>query len=492
MRTARPHLLAVDEPATVDPGAPRLDPRGVAAGVGLAEELAPDDVLAQRRHHPARHLVLGRVLNQGEDHPAGDAVLRTGHPGGAELLFNHELLHRARGPSPRGGPVRHDVAGLDHGVALCRGIEPLHPLREGAHLVADRFGLGRQVDGAHPPCAAAHQIGDVAGGRLAVHERLECGRPAQVEVRIVLPGEADAPVHLDVELRALVRRRQGERRRHGRRQRELVAAVGGRPGGVPDERRRELRRHEHVGAVVLDGLERRDGPSELHPHLGVGGGLLRALGRDAHGLGGGDQAGQVDQDAPPAGDHLGRRTRQRDARAAPCRVEVVRNVHHHAARSDVDHDDVVPRGEDEQMGEATAQDRRSRAGGLAVRHRDVRRQRDRAEDRAVGQSGQQARRAAHRARQRRSPRWRSPSARRVPASRRGRAPRSPPRARAGRSRSRPCPRAGGGRASRATPGHPRMGAVTPSPPRAGPGRPLGHRVWRGSPRRSGPGRGGLR
>ena len=50
------------------------------------------------------------------------------------------------------------------------------------------------------------------------------------------------------------------------------------------------------------------------------------------------------------------------------------------ARADLDDDDVVACGQDEHMGEAAAQDRRSRPGGLAVRHRDVRRQRDAAED----------------------------------------------------------------------------------------------------------------
>ena len=117
---ARPDLLAVDQPAAVDPGAPRLDPRRVAAGVGLAEELAPDDLLAQRRQDPARHLVLGRVLDQRQDDPPGDRVLRAGHAGGRELLLDHELLHRAGVAPPRLGPVRHDVPGLDHGVALRR------------------------------------------------------------------------------------------------------------------------------------------------------------------------------------------------------------------------------------------------------------------------------------------------------------------------------------------------------------------------------------
>ena len=103
---ARPHLLAVDEPAAVDPGAPRLDPGGVAAGVGLAEELAPDDVLAQRGHDPARHLVLGGVLDQREDHPAGDAVLRACRP-------------RRRGTPARSRAAPPRPASRPHGLGQC-------------------------------------------------------------------------------------------------------------------------------------------------------------------------------------------------------------------------------------------------------------------------------------------------------------------------------------------------------------------------------------
>ena len=73
---ARPDLLAVDQPAAVDPGGLGLDAGGVGAGVGLAEQLAPDDVLVERRAHPAGDLVLGGVLDEREDDPAGDAVAR--------------------------------------------------------------------------------------------------------------------------------------------------------------------------------------------------------------------------------------------------------------------------------------------------------------------------------------------------------------------------------------------------------------------------------
>ena len=108
-----PHLLAVDEPAAVDPGGLGLDAGGVGAGVGLAEELAPDGVLVERRHHPAVELVLVGVLDQREDVPRGDAVLRALDAGVAELLLDDELLDRAGLAAVGLGPVGHHVAGLD-------------------------------------------------------------------------------------------------------------------------------------------------------------------------------------------------------------------------------------------------------------------------------------------------------------------------------------------------------------------------------------------
>ena len=68
-----PHLLAVDHPAAVDPGAPGLDRGGIGAGVGLTEELAPDVLPHQRLLDPAVHLVRGGVLVHRHDVPARDA-----------------------------------------------------------------------------------------------------------------------------------------------------------------------------------------------------------------------------------------------------------------------------------------------------------------------------------------------------------------------------------------------------------------------------------
>ena len=62
---------------------------------------------SQRGRHPAGDLVVGAVLDEREDDPAGDAVRRAGDAGRGELLLDHELLDRAGLAAPRLGPVRH-------------------------------------------------------------------------------------------------------------------------------------------------------------------------------------------------------------------------------------------------------------------------------------------------------------------------------------------------------------------------------------------------
>src|SRR6202008_1933629 len=111
---AGPDLLAVDPPAPVGPRRLRPDAGRVRPGARLAEQLAPDHVLVERRADPARHLIRAGVLDQGEDDPAGDAVAGPLAPGRGEFLLDHQLLDGTGVPAPRPGPVRHRVAGLDH------------------------------------------------------------------------------------------------------------------------------------------------------------------------------------------------------------------------------------------------------------------------------------------------------------------------------------------------------------------------------------------
>ena len=118
VRPAGPHLLPVDLPAAVHPGGFGLDRRRVRAGVGLGEQLAPDLVFAQRLLDESLDLPIGSVLDEGQDHPSGDAVVRSLDARGPKLLLDDQLLDRVGGPSPRLGPVRHHVAGLDQLVAL--------------------------------------------------------------------------------------------------------------------------------------------------------------------------------------------------------------------------------------------------------------------------------------------------------------------------------------------------------------------------------------
>ena len=101
------------------------------------------------------------------------------------------------------------------------------------------------------------------------------------------------------------------------------------------------------------------------------------------------ETGEVDERPPSAGDHLGRCAVERDPSRAPRRVEVGWHLHLHAPGRHVDDDGVVARGQHEDVGEATAQDRRSRPGGLTVAHCDVALERDAGEDGPVGQAGQQ-------------------------------------------------------------------------------------------------------
>ncbi len=119
---------------------------------------------------------------------------------------------------------------------------------------------------------------------------------------VVFPGEADAPVYLDIQLRT----------EHERGQRE-AAGQGGcqfgfirrkiRPGGTPGARGRLLGGDQHVRAVVLDGLKGADGPSELDTFLCVFGRHLGARARTARCLGGAEGSHQLVRQAAGVAEH---------------------------------------------------------------------------------------------------------------------------------------------------------------------------------------------
>ena len=145
----------------------------------------------------------------------------------------------------------------------------VHQGSEGGPAV---LGFGREL-GAQPAAGAVEGHGGHAVLERPRVDQQEAGGhgPLQIEMGIVLPGEADAPQDLHALLGTVRRRLEAQRTGDPGTQRPFVGPLGTAPGrrGVPGHGRRLLDTHQHVGQRVLDGLELPDGPAELHPHLGV-------------------------------------------------------------------------------------------------------------------------------------------------------------------------------------------------------------------------------
>ena len=165
------------------------------------------------------------------------------HLGGPELLFDDEQLERVRVAAPRCGPARRDVALGRESRPLFERRQGLDLLEQRTQLAAMRFGFGRQVDreaaarathrgpsGAHPPVVGA--AGELAQGD---------GAP-EVDVRVVLPREADAAEGLHAVLGVGEGGVERERCRGGDRERGAgIVEVVGRARRVPDRRRAPAR-----------------------------------------------------------------------------------------------------------------------------------------------------------------------------------------------------------------------------------------------------------
>ncbi len=294
------------------------------------------------------------VLDQREDHPARDPVGRPPDPGGGELLLDHQLLHRSGVPAPRLRPVRHHVASLDHRLAPGVLAEVANPPDELADDFADRLGLGRQVDRALPPDTLPEGVGDLYGRGLGVDDRLDGRSPPQVQMRVMLPGEPDPAVHLDVQVRILVRRGQCQGGCDRRGVGELITAAGAGARRVPDRRRRELGRDEHVGAVMFHRLEHANRTAELLAYLGVFGGHLGTCARHSCGLSGQHCPGEVGQHLPSAWHDLGRRSVERHPGAPARRVEISGHLHRHAAITAVHDRDVIAGRDNQHVGKMAA------------------------------------------------------------------------------------------------------------------------------------------
>ena len=120
--------------------------------------------------------------------------------------------------------------------------------------------------------------------RAAAEQLAQRDGPAQVQVRVMFPGEADAAEHLDAVLGIVNRGIQAVRGCRGRRERQLIRCIVNRPGRVPGEHGRRLRAAEHGGAQVLDRLEGTNGAAELLADRRVLGRRTGAPVRDCGGL----------------------------------------------------------------------------------------------------------------------------------------------------------------------------------------------------------------
>ena len=92
-------------PLSTQPPVDALGTRGqggeVAAGTGLAEELAPHELAPQRGPDPALLLLDGAVGDDRGQGPGADGQVRPVHPRRGQLLVDDQLLDGARHPAPR-------------------------------------------------------------------------------------------------------------------------------------------------------------------------------------------------------------------------------------------------------------------------------------------------------------------------------------------------------------------------------------------------------
>lgn len=181
------------------------------------------------------------------------------------------------------------------------------------------LGPGGEFEAQFAPCPAGGEAHGPCAVPVAGAEQLPGDEgAAQVDVRVVFPGEADAAEDLDAVLGAGVGGVEGGAGGQRGQQGAHVGRFVRGPGRVPDQGAGLFEAYQHVGAQVFDALEPSDGSSELLARLRVLGGGVDRPGGGAAGVGGEEDAGQVpDQggvegeeaaggDGDRAGAHLGR------------------------------------------------------------------------------------------------------------------------------------------------------------------------------------------
>ena len=254
---------------------------------------------AERRRHEPLDLLGAAVLEDRRRRPPADHQIGTLDAGGGQLPIDQQLLGRRGVAAVRPRPVRRLQPGLgERDLALLDG--------QGGDIGDRRGDLGlqmldrRQVDVQFAADALLRQRRDTAQpARRAAEELRNPVCPAQIQVRVVLPGDADAAEHLDAVLGVGLGQLDacGRRDGGGDRQLRIVGSVGG-AGGVACGHCDLLGAQQHLGAHVLDRLEAADRLAELLANLRVFGGGLQRPARQPGGLGGQHGRGEI-LDASP-------------------------------------------------------------------------------------------------------------------------------------------------------------------------------------------------
>ena len=212
-------------------------------------------------------------------------------------------------------------------------------------------------------------------------------------MRVVLPGEPDPAVHLDVEFSIADVGRKRQRRSSRSDQPELLLVLVCGAGGIPHAGDRRLRGHQHVGAVMLDGLESGDGPAELLAHLRVLDSAVHAIRRTTDGLGRVQRAGAGQCGVARPGECVvaDSNVGQYNAPRAPTAVQVLRHVNRDTGSRALHHQHVLTAGQQQNVGQSRAQHHAGVTGNATARHRQVAAETDRGSMGSVDQTGQQTR-----------------------------------------------------------------------------------------------------
>ena len=215
--------------------------------------------------------------------------------------------------------------------------------------------------------AVEAQLRDAAqvSGPIAEGVADAVGTP-QVQMGVVLPGDADAAEHLDAVLRVglggVDRLRGGDRRGDG----QLI-------GITADGRRRVGGRHrdppgaqQHLGTKVLDRLEAADRFAELFADLGVPGGGLQCPSGDTGRFGGQQGGGEIVEAASRHRQPESRRTVEGHRRERTGEVGGRQRLDPHARVGRIDQKHALARAEEHQSATVGTQHVVGRTGDQTV------------------------------------------------------------------------------------------------------------------------------